>query len=120
MGYFALSNVNHNGVEYARGEEVKDLADEQAEGLLSAGVVSKDAPAEETVVEPGVTAAETAPVEHVEAPVEGTPTEEAPVTETPLAPVETPAEEPVAPHQPTQAEIDAALASTDGSPSLNQ
>ena len=46
--YFATGNIKHNGVVYARGDEVVDLTDEQAEAHLSNGVISTDEVVDET------------------------------------------------------------------------
>lgn len=65
MAYYALRNLNHNNVDYAAGEEVVDLTDEQAAPLVEFGAVSTENP--ETageIVEPGVTPAATLPQQH--------------------------------------------------------
>lgn len=66
MAYYATSNVNHNGVEYTPGQEVKDLTPEQAEALMQFNAVSESKPKgdEAEVVIPGVTPAAVAPIDH--------------------------------------------------------
>jgi hypothetical protein len=64
MSYYALGNISTGNKDFTRGQEVTDLTPEQAQPLIDFGVLSEDAPAEDTIVEPGVTAADTTPVEH--------------------------------------------------------
>lgn len=51
--YEALSNIRHNGVTYAAGEEIKELDDEATKLLLEArAIVEKDANAAQQVAAP--------------------------------------------------------------------
>lgn len=49
--YYALSNLNHNGRKFARGDEVKGLDEAQAESLLRDEIISETEPVDDVEVE---------------------------------------------------------------------
>lgn len=69
--YYALGNLNHDGREFARGDEVTGLSEEQADVLLADGVIGD--------IQPTDVAEDAAPLEDIsdeDTPiVGGTPTE---------------------------------------------
>ena len=51
MSYIAKSNIIHNGVSYARGQEVKELSASEARRLVLDGVLADTENGEEVIVE---------------------------------------------------------------------
>lgn len=121
MGHFALRNINHNGVDYHRGDEVPDLSDESVQALTAAEALSDERPEDVAVAEQ----ATPAPVEHADSHAEEAPSVPPAATEEVAQPenlTEAPIEQaPQPPAQPTEEQIQETLqASEPGSePSLN-